>query len=105
MGYILLLTLLGLTTLGAYGVGSKGLGLSGGSVRGAIGKMLECVGMTFVFFVGNLAGGVVLVAATRVLTGRFVSPYVMADEALLISSLLQALTFQWWRETSASANP
>jgi hypothetical protein len=93
--------LVGLTSAGAYLVGAKGLGLSRSGLRQAVGRMLECVGVTLVFFVVNLATGVIAILAARVLTLDVVSLYLADDLTLLVLSLLQGLTFQWWREPSA----
>ena len=66
----------------------------------AFGKALECVGLTVVFCLMNAAVGVALILAARAVSGRFVSLYLGADQSLLALSALQALVFQWWRESS-----
>lgn len=96
MEQFFVLLLVGLTSAGAYVVGTSGLGLSGARLRVALGRVLESVGITAIFFMVNLAVAVTVILATRVVMGRFVSLYLAADETLLVLSLLQGLTFQWW---------
>ena len=98
-----ILVLVGLTSVGAYLVGAKGFGLSANRLRTAIGRVLECVGMTLLFFVVNLAAGIIAILAARVLTRGGMSLYLADDVTLLVLSLLQGLTFQWWREPSGSS--
>jgi hypothetical protein len=66
----------------------------------AWGKALECVGAAVVFALLNAAVGVFVILAARAVSGRFVSLYLGADHTLLALSGLQALVFQWWRESS-----
>ncbi|MFQ5990712.1 MAG: hypothetical protein ACE5K9_12435 [Candidatus Methylomirabilales bacterium] len=101
MEYSLIVIVVAVTSLGAFVVGVKGLSLPGGSIRYALGKMLECVGLTFVFLVVNVGLGVVSIFAARVITQGFVSLYLFTDETLLGFSLFQALTFRWWLGASA----
>lgn len=101
MEQVFILALVGVTSLGAYLVGAIGLKLPGRGIRRAIGKMFECFGITLVFFMVNLAVGVVGILAARVVTGEFVSLYLAADAVLLPLSLIQGLAFQWWRDLSA----
>lgn len=98
---LFLLVLAGLTSLGAYLVGTHWLGLSRRDLRIAVGKMLECAGMTLLFFIINLGGGVIAILAVRTLTGTFLTLYLLNDVALLGLSLLQALALEWWRGFSA----
>jgi hypothetical protein len=95
---IFLLGLGALTSAGAYLIGRRRLGLSRNTVVTAITKLLECVGMALVFFGLNLAVGMVGILAGRLLTRGFVSLYLANDVVLLVLSLLQGVTFQWWRE-------
>ncbi|MFQ5974461.1 MAG: hypothetical protein ACE5Q3_19230 [Alphaproteobacteria bacterium] len=101
MEYSLILLVVALTSLGAVLVGVRGLRLSGGTMRYALGKMLESLGLTLVFLVVNVGLGVVIAVAVRALTPGFVSVYVFTDETLLGLSLLQGLTFRWWLGASA----
>lgn len=93
--------LLGVTSVGAYLLGARGLRLPGRGVRRAISKMLECLGMTVVFLGVNITVGVIVILAARAMTSGFVSLYLAGDESLLVLSLIQGLTFQWWRDLSA----
>ena len=58
---------------------------------------LECVGLTVVFFVANLALGAALTVVVRAMTPLFVSLYLSGDVSLLVLSALQALVYQRWR--------
>ena len=101
MQAIFILALAGLTSVGACFFGVRRLRLSGRNFGAAIGKMLEAVGTTLVFLTVNLAVAVIIVLAVRGLTGTFVSVYVTDDAVWVGLSLLQGLTFHWWRELSA----
>lgn len=94
----ILLALVGLTSVGIYLFGRMGLGLSGRGLKAAVGKVLECVGATILFFGLNLVVAVIVILVIRRLTGHFVLLYPANDVAWLILSLAQALIFQWWRE-------
>jgi hypothetical protein len=88
------------TTAAAWWFAARRLGWRRRALVPACGKALECVGAALVFALLNAATGAVLILATRALTGRFVSFYLGADHTLLALSALQALVFQWWRESS-----
>jgi hypothetical protein len=97
MEQVFILILVGLTSVGAYVLGARVLNLSVRSLRKAVGKMLECFGISLVFLVINLTAGMSIILAARALTDGFVSLYVLADETLLVLSFLQGLTFlRWW---------
>ena len=100
MDKVFLLILLGLTSVGAYLLGKR-RGLSRSEFHQAVGRMLESIGTGLVFFLVNLGLGVSLILAIRTLTPWFVSLYLADNVVLLIFSLLQGLTFQWWRVSSA----
>lgn len=102
MDQIFVLILAGFTSLGAVWVGTKWIGLPGGTIRRAMGRMLECVGLTLVFLAVNIGVGTVAILATRTATGRFIPLYLAADNTLPMLSLLQALIFRWWLEHSTS---
>lgn len=104
MEQIFIPTLVAITSVGAYLVGAKGLRLPGRGIRLAASKMLECFGMTFVFLGVNVAAGMVGILAARALTGGFVSLYLAADGTMLGLSLIQGVTFQWWRDLSARSS-
>jgi len=76
------------------------LGWARRSLGPALGKALEWVGAVVAFCLLNAAVGAVLILAARAVSGRFVSMYLGADLTLIALSALQALVFQWWRETS-----
>jgi membrane protein implicated in regulation of membrane protease activity len=86
-----------MTSLGAYIVGTRVFALNRDKLVAAIMEMLECLGLTVVFLLINLAAGTALVLGLRTLTGRFISIYWLNDTSFVILSLVQALTFHCWR--------
>lgn len=86
-----------LTSLGAYLIGTRGLSLRRGELAAAILEMLESLGLTVIFLLGNLAAGSALILGLRALTGQFISVYWLNDISLLVLSVLQALAFHFWR--------
>jgi hypothetical protein len=97
---VFILLLAGLTSVGMYILGMKGLGFAAGAFGAAVIKVLEGIGIALVFCLVNLAAGTLIVLAARRLTGGFVSLYLVSDVTLLVLSLIQGLTFQYWRELS-----
>jgi hypothetical protein len=75
------------------------------SLRSAVGKMLETIGLAALFLFLNVAVGFCLTLLARVVGGRFVSLYHSDDVTIVAVSVLQALVFQWGREPEASAGP
>jgi hypothetical protein len=75
-----------------------------GALGPAFGKTLECLGAVVLFCLLNAVVGAALIFAARAVSGRFVSLHLGADQSLLALSALQALLFQWWRESSRSRN-
>jgi hypothetical protein len=98
MEQFFVLVLVGATSLGTFLLGARALGLSGSGLRAAAGKTLESVGLMLAFFLTNLMVGMAVVLLERLLTRRFAPLYLAGDMTLLVLSLLQGLTFQWWRE-------
>ena len=101
MTQYLVLVLVALTSCVAYALGAARLGLSRTSLRAALERALECVGLSLVFLVVNLVAGVLLVLAVRVLTRAPLSLYLVADETLPILSFLQGLALAYRRDHSA----
>jgi hypothetical protein len=95
-----LLGLVACTSLAAYWLGARALGLPRRRLGAATRRMLECVGLTLVFFAANLALALLAIVAARRLTRGFVSLYLVNDLVLVALSLLQALVFAWWWESS-----
>jgi len=93
-----MLVMVGLTSVGTYVVGVAWLRLPAGAINTAIGRVLECVGATLAFAVLNVSLATAVVLTLRAVTGRFVSVYLVNDDTWLAFSLLQGLTFHWWRE-------
>ncbi|HEX9869023.1 MAG TPA: hypothetical protein VGC99_10580 [Candidatus Tectomicrobia bacterium] len=100
MEAVFILIITGLTSGGMFILGVRGLRLSRSGPGWVLGKVSECIGLTLLLFLLNLAVGMCSILAWRSLTGHFVSIYLASDTTLLILSLLQALTFQAWREGS-----
>jgi len=100
MELLVIVGLVALTSVGAYIVGTRILALERVTLRLALGEALECLGLTVVFLIVNLAAGLTSIFGFRALTGRFVSVYWLNDVSLAVLSLLQALVFhRWWRPT------
>jgi hypothetical protein len=95
-----LLIAAGLTSVATYLLGAKWFGWARHGLWQALARAFECIGLTLLFFLLNLAVGMIAVLAVRSLIGRFVALYSVSDTTLLMLSLLQALTFQGWREGS-----
>ncbi len=95
-----ILALLALTSTAAYWVGSRRLGLAAGRLPEAAGRALETLGATFVFFVVNFGLCVLVALGVRRFTDGFLSLHQLSDWIVLALSLMQALTFQAWRETN-----
>jgi len=98
----LLLLLLPVATSGAViliarraGPGHRGLG-------DAVRLVLELAGISTLFLVANLALGVAIVLATRLLSSVFVSIYVLNDLSLVALSFLEGAVFFCWRRQSAT---
>jgi hypothetical protein len=100
MESIFVLVVAGATSAVAYLLGTAKLGYARSELWLAFGKACECVGLTLVFGVVNLAVAMSVVLAIRSLSGQFLSLYLASDTTVLILSWLQALTFQAWREGS-----
>jgi hypothetical protein len=86
-----------LTSVGAYWIGRRLLGLPASSLRPALARALQLVGVSVVFFLANLVVGLVVVGAVRGLTPWFLSVYFLSDVGLPILSVLQGLLFECWR--------
>ena len=99
---VFIVLLIGLTSLGAYVFGTRRRKLPASRLRAAARRVLEGLGLAVVFLSLNLAIGIVTILGIRTLTGEFVSSYLLNDLTLGILSLLQGLTFQWWRESSTA---
>jgi hypothetical protein len=69
----------------------------------AIIATVELIGATTLFFVANLAVGMVLVLAVRLVTPFYPSLYEVTDVALLLVSLAQASIVESWRRPSRRA--
>ena len=95
-----LIGLVALTSGLVWVIGRRGLGLGSAAVRPALGRLLEWVGLSVVFYAVNLFVGFLAVLALRKLTGSFVSMYINTDTTLVLLSAFQALVFQWWRAES-----
>jgi len=100
---VFILGLIAVTSLGGYLVGVRGLGLPPSSLGRAFIHTIETLGATLAFAALNVAIGTAAVVAWRSLTPWFASTYIVGDESLLVLSVLQGLTFSWWRIARARA--
>ncbi len=100
MEALFLLSLIAATSAAALHLARRrGVAVAPDALRAAALHMLECVGLTMVFFAANLVLGALLTLAVRALTPLFVSLYLSGDVSLLVLSSLQALVCQAWRGT------
>ncbi len=97
MEQFFILMLVAATSVGA-GLIGRGMGLSARRLRPAIDGLLQCLGTSLIFLAANLVIGMAVVLVARLLTRGFVSLYLVDDETLVVFSLLQGITFRWWRE-------
>jgi hypothetical protein len=105
MAHAFILIIVGLTSLGTYIVGIKRLRLSASGLWVALGEAFACVGLTVIFFLLNLAIGMLAILAARFFSGGFVSLYTASDLTMLVLSGLQALAFQAWRANARHRHP
>jgi hypothetical protein len=94
---LFLLALVAVTSVTACAVGIAGLGLRPAQLWEAGRFALQLVGMSTLFFVGNLAIGLVCMLAIRGATGTFVSVYLLNDPTLGVLSAAQGVCFECWR--------
>ena len=95
-----LLVLCGLTSAMAVMLGRR-RGKTLASLKDALGRALECVGLMVVMLAVDVTVGMIVVLTLRALTGRFISLYPNADLTLLVLALVQALVLQaWWLPAS-----
>ena len=92
-----LIGLVALTSGLVWVIGRRGMGLRAPALRPAIGRLLEWMGLSVVFYAVNLFVGFLAVLVLRRLTGSFISMYLNTDATLALLSACQALVFQWWR--------
>jgi hypothetical protein len=92
--------LIGLTTvtsLAAYALAIGRLGLAARRLATAVLFVFQVVGMSTLFFLANLAIGLICVLVVRGATGQFVSVYLLNDPTLCVLSALQGACFECWR--------
>jgi len=92
-----LLVLAVVTSAGAYAIGVGALGFRPGQLRAATLFVFQLIGMSALFFLANLAIGMLCVLAVRGATGTFVSAYLLNDFTLCTLSALQGVYFECWR--------
>jgi hypothetical protein len=93
-GYFVVFPLL-LTSAAAYVLGRR-RGLPSAAVRPALRRVLECVGLTALFLAVNTLVGALLTLLVRLVSGRFLSLYLVTDTVLLFVSIMQAVALRWW---------
>lgn len=94
---VFLFALVLVTSVAACVLGIAGLGLRPARLWAAARFALQLVGMSALFFLGNLAIGLVCVLAVRGATGTFVSVYLLNDLTLGVLSAVQGVCFECWR--------
>ena len=88
------------TSFGAYFAARRLGPLRLAELRPAALDVVDCIGVSVLFLVCNLALGAGLLLGFRALTGRFVSVYVLNDVTMPILSSVQALVFiRWWERS------
>jgi hypothetical protein len=85
------------TTAAWYLLGRRGLRLDAARLRPAVGRLLEWVGLTVLFYVADVALGMALTLLLRT-TGAFVSMYGNTDVTLLVLAALQAYVLRAWMD-------
>jgi hypothetical protein len=85
------------TTCAAGWLGRRRLDLPLRALGGALGRALEALGATLVFFAVNLGLAVIVALGVRRFTDGFLSLHQLSEWLVLGLSLLQALVFQEWR--------
>lgn len=93
---LLLLAVVAATSAAAVALGVRRLHRSRAGLRAALGATLACIGVTAIFAAANLALGTLLVLGARLVTGRFVSIYLVDDPTWLAISLLQGIAWSLW---------
>jgi hypothetical protein len=96
-GYFILVPL-ALTSLAVAVIERRRQPRPAASLWAAVLRAAETIGLTLLFFAGNVALGASITLCARALDLPFLSIYLSADVALLVLSLLQALVYQRWRE-------
>jgi hypothetical protein len=98
---VFLLSLVAATSAAALAYAARrGRSLAPAAFRAAVGRALECIGLTAAFFAANLTLGALVSGLIRAATPLFVSLYLSTDVSLLVLSALQALVFQHWLAAS-----
>lgn len=96
--------LLTATSVLGYAVGIRAVGLSRRRLGWAVRQLCELAGLTVVFLAANLAIGLTVILATRALSGRFISVYLLNDMTLVAVSALQGVLFGCWRRSAAPSS-
>ena len=99
MEQVFLLLLTATTSLGAVVVGVHAFGLLRGRLKSAAQCALELIGASVVFFVVNLAVGLLVIFTVRAFTSHFLSVYLLNDLMLVVASALQGIVFCCWRRS------
>src|SRR5688572_26105408 len=97
-----ILIFVALTSLILYTLGRR-RGWSTAALAGAVGRMLECLGLAVVLMVLNVATAALVILVARVVAGHFFSLYLATDLTLVPLSVAQAVLVQWWRTLATDA--
>jgi hypothetical protein len=96
---LLIAGVVGVTSVGSYLIAVRWGGLSARRLGMAARAVCHCLGVMAIFCVVNLLLGATLIIAVRLITGRFVSLYLLEDVTWWALSALQGLTWSMWRQT------
>jgi hypothetical protein len=100
MRSLLIMGFVALTSVGSYLYGKEVLRLPNRELANVCRITLECMWLSLVFLVLNLLVAFMVILASRVVLGSFISLYEASDVTLLIFSLFQGTLFRlWWRST------
>jgi hypothetical protein len=94
---ILLVIAAVVSSLVAYATMRRWLGVSTESLRTALWRTIECVGVILLFLAGNVLIEIVLVLLARQISGRFISLYFASDPLVVAIACVQGLVACWWR--------
>lgn len=101
MRVLLILGFVALTSVSAYLYGKRVLRLPRHKLSVAWSTVLECVWLSFVFFISNLLVAFMGILTLRAAVGSFISLYNANDVMLLVLSLFQGIMFHLWRRETA----
>lgn len=100
MAALLIVAIIAASSLIAVAFGVYACGARAQDLPAAARRLLEFLGLWFLFLALDVALGVAAVLTLRTVTTRFVSVYLVNDISLLIFSAMQACTLHMWLSAS-----